>query len=235
MNKCTMLLVTNEIIHNCRETACNVEFTDSKGNMYVHMYDDWDIVKHGIFIHTDCWKFIYNRYNIKLKFGDLPKIYEKRDYYKVFSFINYGIIEKYWFQDFDFLQIIKDKNETLCYSPLVNSSTAKRIMKNIKKLKLKGNRKGPNASATFYKEGDIKLGNDNNFWIIKNNKWIRSKDKVIEEYIEYNYKKLDSKTKYKLNKIPYIGESNRIPYFIKDIKWNKNILILKIVHNKEKT
>jgi hypothetical protein len=55
MNKCTMLLVTNEIIHNCRETACNVEFTDSKGNMYVHMYDDWDIVKHGIFIHTDCW------------------------------------------------------------------------------------------------------------------------------------------------------------------------------------
>jgi hypothetical protein len=49
---------------------------------------------YGVFIHTDCWKYIKNEYNIELTYSHLLIINKNLDK-KVFKFINYGIIEKF--------------------------------------------------------------------------------------------------------------------------------------------
>jgi len=133
---------------------------------------------YGVFIHIDCWKFVKNEYNIELKYSNLPIIEKKIYSTKIFNFINYGSIEKYWHQFFDFIGIIADSNEELCNSPLKSNLVAKNIKKIISKLKIRNDpeRKGPAVSATFYNNGLYKVGLNGNIWTIKNNKWLEIKD-----------------------------------------------------------
>jgi hypothetical protein len=111
-------------------------------------------------------------------------------------------------------------------SPL-NSSNKKniiRIKKIISQLKLKKDlRPSPSVSATFYKNGDIKIGNNNKFWFVKNNKWYELKEDVIKKKIIFDY---DNKL-YKLNVLPQIGEYYNIPLFVKQCKniTKKNTMI----------
>jgi hypothetical protein len=114
MNKCTMLLTNNEIIHDVKEVSCNVSFCNKKmcaehmGKQIASANCSFtNEIKCGIFIHTDCWKYIKKTLKIELKFGDLPKI-ENKSYEKIFN-INYGDIEKYWEQDFKFEEILAEK------------------------------------------------------------------------------------------------------------------------------
>jgi hypothetical protein len=65
-----------------------------------------------LFIHI-VGIFIKDKYKIKLNFSHLP-IIKSNNIYKVFSFIDYGPIEKYWGQDFNFYQILADNQEKLC-------------------------------------------------------------------------------------------------------------------------
>ena len=241
MDKCSILLINGQVVHGVKEKSCNVEFY--KKNFHAtHIQEglnnDCSFELNGncgIFIHTDCWKFIKKNYNIGLKFSDLPKtIYVgNHNYNKNFN-INYGDIEKYWAQDFDFAQLVVDKKMYLCSNPLLNDNNVKQIKKNIKELKIKNDvkRKGPSASATFYNDGDIKIGNNKHFWIIKNNRWIEINDPVIKIKININVKKLNKKQINYLNKIPFIGQYNSNPIFIlsyKEIK--KNLGTIELILN----
>jgi hypothetical protein len=244
MNKCTMLLVDNTIVHNVREYSCNTSFSN-KNFKAEHLYSfDSELnfkfnlnQNYGIFIHTDCYNFIKKNYNINLKFSYLPKFDNLIRLYN----INYGEIEKYWEQDFNFQQIILDKKLYLCSSPLKNDKNIKQIKKNVKALKIKNiSRVGPLVSASFYNENDIKLGNDKYLWIKKNNKWQQINEKPIKLLI--NLKKNTKHESY-LEKLRYIGQYDIKPIFIVSNKNNileiitlesyTNILSKKIYYQKK--
>ena len=128
MNKCSILLEDNKVIHGVKEMNCNTSFC-KKNKCYEHMSPASLKTKepNGFFIHTDCWKYIKDKYNIKLKFGDLPPY--KLTYTTIFD-INYGDIENYWEQNFNFSKIVSDKKEYLCSSPLKNDKNISQIKKN---------------------------------------------------------------------------------------------------------
>lgn len=220
--KCTILTVNNEIIHNCHEVSCNIEFISPNKNNYIarlHYNFSYPSTKNkGLFIHDDCWLYVKNKYGIKLKFGDLVNIPNKL-LYKPLYYINYGIIESYWDQDFNYTSIIKDKNLWICMSPLISNRNAKRIDNIIKQMKIKKSRKGPTLSASFYKSGIIKFGNNNRFWIINHGKWIEMKGDIKTKKVELEKKHY---------KIPQIGETNTKPIFIKEFltENKKNYVII---------
>ena len=192
LNKCTMLLANNKIIHGCKEVSCNNQFYKNgkiyeslsyyiNENIYLNDY----LENYGIFIHTNCWKFIKLNYGIELKFGDIcVKIYKKFDPLN----IDYGIIKKYWNQFISYDDIYNDNNMYIIKDPLLNDNkNTIRIKKIFTQLKLKKIiRPGPSVSATFYKNNDIKIGNNNKFWIISGNKWIQLKDNVIKKKYNIN-------------------------------------------------
>jgi hypothetical protein len=239
MDKCTMLLIDDKIIHGLSESSCNIQFC--KKNFcatYIDKYADKSDFYFtnkglsGIFIHTDCWKFIKKNYKIDLKYSNLPKLYDNNDkgYRKIFNFSS-GIIEKYWEQDFRFNQIVLDKKQYLCSSPLKNDKNIIQIKKNINALKLKNDpkRMGPLVSATFYKEGDIKLGKNKKLWIKKNNKWLEINEKNEKIKINIDLKKINKNQENFLNKIPFIGMYNNNPIFIISSEYYRNIYKLELI------
>jgi hypothetical protein len=137
--------------------------------------------------------------------------------------INYGEIKKYWNQDFNYIKLYNDNNLFMLDSPMLSSNikNISRIKKIISQFKLKKiSRPSPPISATFYKTNDIKIGDNNKFWIINNNKWQEIKHDVIKKQICIN-----TNNKFKLINIPRIGEYNNIPLFITKIEKKKNITI----------
>ena len=198
LNKCTMLLANNKIIHGCKEVSCNNQF-----------------YKNGIKLN----------YGIELKFGDIcVKIYKKFDPLN----IDYGIIKKYWNQFISYDDIYNDNNMYIIKDPLLNDNkNTIRIKKIFTQLKLKKIiRPGPSVSATFYKNNDIKIGNNNKFWIISGNKWIQLKDNVIKK--KYNINNNLKKNK-KINTIPQIGEYNTVPLFVNSFEFKNKMSIIEYI------
>lgn len=236
MNNCTMLLIDNNVIHNVKEVSCNINFC-KKNFCAINIgkytqpsdYSFKELGLYGIFVHSDCWKFIKKNYKIDLKFGDLPKL-QNNTYSKIFD-INYGTIEKYMSQDFEFDEIVIDKKEYLCSSPLKNDKNIMQIKKNINALKIKNSPKrvGPSSSATFYNEGSIKIGKNNKFWIKKNNKWVIINEDTIKITININLKKLNKRDEKFLMKIPFIGMYNTNPIFIISSSYKKDNYKLKLI------
>lgn len=213
LNNCTVLTTDNKIIHDCEEVSCNVDFEDKQGKRYtlnVPKMCDQYYEKCGTVLHTDCWKFIKNKLGIELMYSHLPII--KLNFKNLLD-INYFDITKFQGQDFDFENLYKFKKKYYSFSPLKNTRNSSRIKKIITQLKLKKDttRKGPPVSATFYKKGTIKIGNDEYFWIISKGKWHRISTKP----------ELIIKEKKKKENIPFIGEYNTKPIFIKSIDKNK--------------
>ena len=177
---------------------------------------------YGVFVHTDCWKYIYNQYKIKLKYGDLF-IDSPKNYNKVIEFLNYDKIDNYWSQDFDFLKTIIDNNEYLCTSPLLKNKNISIIKSNFIKLKIRNTegRKSPLQSGTLYKNNIYKIGENDKIWYTQSNKWIELKDNIIEIKKElpknYKFSKYDFK---------YIGEHNTKPIFIKSIDLGKKSIVI---------
>ena len=240
LNKCTFLTLNNKIIHGVRETACNIDFEkgNSKFQQIGKYYSDTlDVFTGGtdncgVFLHTDCWKFIKKHYDINLKYGDLPVdrigLAKIKSYYKVVD-INYGPIEKYWSQDFMFDKAYNDKNAFMCESPLKNDKNATRIKRIINLLKIRSDpdRKSPLVSASFYKSKTIKIGNDGNFWIINGNKWLKMLGKIIKKQITIDTK--DKKQIKVLNSLMQIGEINTKPIFIESFNLNRKQNLLNLV------
>lgn len=230
MNKCSILLANNRVIHNVSEIACNVIFSDKKisvehissldNNLFNYPY--------GIFIHTACLKYIKTHYKIDLKFSYLPPVIPSKN--KLFD-IKYGDIEKYWEQQFNFIDIVLHNKKYLCSNPLKNDKNIAQIKKNISKLKFKNDpiRKGPNVSASFFVEGTIKIGNNKKFWIKKGNKWIEMNEKLINIKIDIDFSKLSKKQQSYIGKLPFIGEFNTEPIFIVDVSHKKNKYTIKLI------
>lgn len=183
------------------------------------------------FLHTDCWKFLKKKYKIELKFSDLPvlmkddipKKFKKYNHTYLpvyFDIIDYGIITKYWGQDFDVVQLLDDKNDWI-YGSLLNNNNSKnisRVKKIISQFNFKNDPKriGPNISATFYNDDIIRIGNNGNFWITKNNKWTEIKKPVVKKvfHIAVQIKDYDKKILNFINNIKQIGEYSKEPIFM---------------------
>ncbi len=131
---------------------------------------------------------------------------------KLFQFINYGPIEKYWDQDFKFLLTIVNKDEELCSSPLVSNKVVSNIKKVWSNLKIRTDkqRKSPGVSASFYKLGHYKVGLNGNIWTVKSGKWVELADNETKTIT------------YDVNKIPKnlvgIADVNTKPIFVKSVK-----------------
>lgn len=240
MNKCTMLLINNEVKHNCKETSCNIGFVD-RNNFYTHLIEDYNTIRPlfdegicGVFVHTDCYKYIKLKYNINLNYSNLPLIDNKINYNIPLSFINYGDIKNYWRQDFQFEKIFIDNKQYLCSSPLKNDKNISQINKNINTIKLSTKyitRPSPTVSATFYANNNIKVGNNGKLWIIKNGKW----NEINKDYeahkinIIVDYNKINSKQKTFLHKLSFISQYNNHGIFVKSFTFNKNKFIIDLI------
>ena len=228
LNNCTFLSANGSINHNCKEIDCNTTFVNKKGKYFLNqqLFENTDI-DYGLFLHTDCWKFIEKEYKIKLSYKYLPinkiSIYERKN----FNFINYGKIENYWQQDFDFIKIISDNNEELCISPLKSKLVANNIKKIFNKFKIRKDekRKSPIISASFYKEDIYRIGNNGNIWFIKNGKWNELKNVIHMEMEIKNINKIKNKS--------YMEDINIQPIFILNID-KKNIKILTTTYYQNK-
>ncbi len=242
LEKCTFLTTLDEVIHDCKEVSCNITFEDKKGNEY---YNDinYDIYveienkpKRGIFLHDDCYKFIKSTYKIDLKYSDVAVIPKERDYYKINPKIKYGVIEKYWGQDFRFEKMIIDNNEYMAESPLKNEKNAKRIKKIISQFKFNTdkNRKGPSVSATFYPEKTIKYGINNLLWIKSKGKWNEISDSNENRKIEIDIYNMNDKQKKYLNSMVCYGEQSEKAIMIKKIvEGKKNKMMIEFIGTKE--
>lgn len=236
IDKCTMLLANDKIESNCKEVNCNISFTNKKGR-YLHsvsstvneMFDK--SILYGVFIHTDCYNFVKEKYNIKLKYSMLPLIVNNKFSNKVIPFIDYGDIEQYWGQIFNFFQIVNDKKEFLCSSPLTGDKNIGQIKKNISALKINTKyieRPSPPISASFYPNGTVKVGNNNKLWMIKNGKWFElSNLKTIRLTIQYN--KLNAKQQNFINTFSLHGQYNKTALFIIKSSYNRNKYILDVI------
>jgi len=124
-------------------------------------------------IHDDCYKFIEKKFKISLKFSHFPfHLHSKRNYQYFIIYPDfYNSIQKYWSQFFNYEQMVKDKKEYLIESPLKNIKKQNSILHIFNQYKIRSNRNSPLSSASWYKSGDIKIGEDNHFYIISNGKW----------------------------------------------------------------
>jgi len=232
---CTLLLANNDVVHDCVEQSCNVDFQNIKtnerysANIYdndIDYFDDY-ITNQGIFLHTDCWKYIKKEYKIELQYKDLPIFYTNFAYEPIK--IEYGDIKNYWGQDLDYEQMDLDKKIYMAYSPLEsdNIKNITRIKKIVSQLKLKKEiRKGPSVSATFYPNKSIKLGNNNLFWEKKNGKWVELKEKPIIKLYEFNQKPKNTR---KIEYTPQIGQHNTIPLFVNNFYIKNKIYYIEFI------
>jgi hypothetical protein len=233
LDNVTILLINGKVVHNCHDAGWGPNFDcgDSSymGFIWYDMnYFGYHIENKGLLTHTDCWNYVCKKYNKNININDIPitiNPLKKMNSYTDLR-LDYGKIEKYHDQSIDFKTMYNDKNLYMCFSPLINKKNATRINKIISQLKIKKPvRISPSVSATFYKEGDVKIGNTNNFWIIKKGKWLLIKENIIQYTFKFvEHKKFINKNKQKINKvnkIPQIGMSNKIPLFVKDHTNNK--------------
>jgi hypothetical protein len=234
-----MLLTNNEVKHNCKEISCNTTFSDKK-NKYTHLMENYNVCfyekysNEGVFIHTDCYKYIKLKYNIKLTYSNLPLIDDgKLQWERPIKYIKYGEIERYWGQHLQFENICIDKKQYLCSSPLKNDKNISQINKNINGMKISNKyilRPSPPISATFYKKNNIKLGNNGKLWIVKNGKWNEINEDMCKINITVDLTKINSKQKSFLKKLSFIGQFNNYGVFVKNITFKKeSIFILDLI------
>ena len=140
MNKCTMLLDDDKIVHNCEEINCNNIF-EKKNKTYISSNNPKDGKKYdgiGIFLHTACWYYVKKIYGIELTYSQLP-IKSTKITTEPIKGIKYGDIQKYWNQDTRYDKMFLDRNIWMAYSPLYEERNKDRIKKIILQLKLKKN------------------------------------------------------------------------------------------------
>jgi len=238
MGKCVLLLCNNKIVKHCKEVSCNDTFY-SKNKLLIandinnryFSYFDQSFHNHGLFIHESCYKFVYLALGIKLKYSDVP-IREVKQYSYKYVDVDYKPISNYWGQYMDYEKIFQENMEYILQNPLKsNALNIKRLKHILSQLKLKKGRMGPTCSASFYKKGDIKIGNDNNFWIIKNGKWCKINIEILEKTydIPTNKKTRITKKEKILDQLPQIGEYSTKLLYIKSFEHKKNYDSFKII------
>lgn len=210
MEKCTFLAADGSVVHGCKEVGCNIDFQDLKSNRFIaQTYNEDFDTKYGVFVHTDCWKFIKQVHGLKLQYKHLPIKPIDRVERKVLKDVDYGFMEKYWDQDFNFLGMIADGNELMGLSPLKSELVAKYVNKIFGKLKIKLNpeRIGPIVSASFYKPNTYRIGLNGSIWLVKGGRWVE-----VHDTVEFSVKIKDIQKVIK--KIVLSQDVNTEPLFI---------------------
>lgn len=182
LNRITILLPNGKIKHDFRVVGCNTEFKNDDGKKY-NLYNTlWykkngDVV--GLPIHTDCWKLAKKKHKFTYEdfdYSDTPSAF-------MYIFDNYTRFVDNVEDEIDISDFTKD-DFYIFYSPLSDGKHSAKNRKEIEKAigkflqRIKGNKKSkerpsPSESATKYKIGFKKEGNDGNMWIIvvdKNNR-----------------------------------------------------------------
>lgn len=216
LNKCSILTVYNDVVHDCEYVEQNIFYKNkisylALSNNYKCKNTDSPEINmiRCLFIHTMCYKFVETQYKISLTYSMIPFFILPKLPSKLINnplLINYGKIVELWNDD---IEEIDDK--ILDFSK--NKSRIKKIISQLKLKKDKG-RKSPNISATFFKENMIKIGIDNNMWIIKNNKWIKYSDEL--ETVKYEGK-LTPKIKKYIDSLYFLHQYSEIPVFITNL------------------
>lgn len=224
MGNITMLLSDGEIVHDCVNENCYNGFMNrSNYKGYLHLEQTDEFEPYGIFLHTDCWKYIQKKYGIDLTYNDLPIILAPDMDPFQYVHIKYAKIKQYWSQDFKLLDLLENKHMYMLESPLVdNKQNITRINKILTQFKIKNKkdrakRKSPNVSATFFDEGVYKFGSDGNLWIIKNKKWVLTDEKFVTVTHFFHPKKKRDK---KIYQLPRIYDSTKVPIYIDKINGN---------------
>jgi hypothetical protein len=230
MHKCTLLLNNNNVIHDTKEIACNIDFYDKKKKQGFTslLY----FPKSFIVVHTDCWKFCKKELGISLKYSDFPfhKISPSPNHFFSIDGVNYKPISNYWDQYFNIEEYLKAG-----YS----LELPRKFIKNtISQLNIKKDRIGPSISATYYVNNDLLIGNDGKIWKINNKKWVKVMDVTsrklsikiavtkknqqlledVSEYFSYAYFQPKSSIIKKIAKLPQLGEVSSCGIILRDIK-----------------
>jgi len=191
---------TFQLVKNSKEQI-NLDFRNNK------------YFRKGIFVHKDCYDFVKSKLGIELKYSDFPDTIKKSR--EMFTFdVDYGKISNYTKgQYFDYKSLIKDKNIFLITSPLEKSSNGtkkqRHIVSVLNKLKIRKGRKSPLCSATWYKNGTIKIGNNGHLWGVSKRKWIEITDYYhFQGTNKFKPSKTTDMLIEKLLKLPQKGESS---------------------------
>lgn len=186
--RATAMIYNKKPIHGLREVACNIDFEKGDWNEAIWPYDPnhkskWSkVAVSGLVAHTDCWKYAKKKTKHGLVFENFDVKKDSNTPY-VLKYLKYRPADRYWDQDFDIDELLKNKaDHYIVHSPLSNTAEGKknatRIDSNIKTImdkmpkmpsvqkKLKPNRPSPAESATLFKIGTKKKGNDGNMYII---------------------------------------------------------------------
>ena len=187
------LLLPNSIVEHGFKYDDMVEFY-SRRKSYSEVYFDSHPIDgtKGLPMHTECWNLAKKKLKHELKFEDFisNKYISEPSVYYIFKSIKYGPPLKYFGQDWDdnLWKINSDAfllNEKDWYSLYLPSGKTTEAQKNSKRIttilekiikgikkpklvtkKLKKDRPSPSESATEFKEGTKKKGNDGNMYII---------------------------------------------------------------------
>ena len=241
IKKATMLLQNNKVVHGCEEVGCNGVFKDKNEKIYEANWTSLNGLPEqgiftfdniGIFIHTNCWKYVKIKYKKELKYSDIPHEFKNKTFTPQ---IDYNSITKYQQQEMDYYKMYTDKNIYMITDPLKTDKMNNiRLKKIIKQFKFKTElRPSPSMSATFNKTGDIRIGNNGKFWIIKNNKWVEIKDKIIKKSIIINNNNKNKSILSKINMIPQLGEKNTKLIFINNFVHKKDTIEIQFIGNEE--
>ncbi len=120
----------------------------------------------GYVMHEHCYKIMQDNYG-NFKFNDIHM-----------GVIDHGLAAQYELQEIPYPKYFLESNDWLLEDPLNNEKNKKRILKIklpiekelLKSKQPKAGRKGPSESATSFKVGTEKKGNDGNMWVITEDK-----------------------------------------------------------------
>lgn len=189
---CYLLTVNGEVYKNMYEVGYAGVFKNNNDKKNTYPYYNtlpilnlykinkneiyYDFEFDSVFIHGDCYDYIHDKLGIYLTHNNIPSLYEDI-YYNIYN-IDYGDITQYQDQDLNLKDIIINKQIYMLESPLLNMKNSNRVNKILTQLKLTKsnmkkyiNRPSPPISSAILPNNCILLGNDENIWINKNNKW----------------------------------------------------------------
>lgn len=205
---------------------CDMYFDETEYKFFTHGYRFHQIIE----VHKLCYNIIESEIKIKLKYSDFINNFNNS--YQL-NYINYGIIEKYATQEFiwNIEELKKNENlRQLLLNPLKHNENKTRLLKIFKECKIKPDRKGPNISATLFKNNTYLIGNDNLLWKIKNKKW--TKVETIKNRLKINI----NDNKFKKYIIPYLEKMNLIgSYNIDGICYNISNNFIDLFRDKDQT
>lgn len=219
------ITMTNKIVRlrECGDGTCYTQndrmFLTLNMGSAIHDKND-DLNEVGFVCHSICYKLLYDNLKIKLLATDFfnnNKYNFTSLFFKLLGLIGKQM-GKYQPQYFDEIEIIPAKDKYLFENPETNVNNRKRIISIWKILKPKiidsakyantpsknissrEKRPSPSESATLFKVGTIKTGNDGNKWIIvENNNGVKrwQKYKIINKQKSRKNKRKSRKSKRK--------------------------------------